>query len=185
MGYRQHEEPLRHPWLPHPIKGAATSCDIAHQTTLLSPTITPQITRFMGPTWGPPGPCRPQMNPILASWTLLSGSPPGRISPPPLGWSYQCKACEVAPDPGSRQTKMNKYGMDTKESITHTDFRYTCTICGIHLNRKGTLQSYLSIHPEKNRFDELYVVARVRCKEFSAVILVHIPEKKLHKHSMW
>ena len=27
----------------------------------------------MGPTWGPPGSCRPQMGPILAPWTLLSG----------------------------------------------------------------------------------------------------------------
>ena len=27
----------------------------------------------MGPTWGPPGSCRPQMGPMLASWTLLSG----------------------------------------------------------------------------------------------------------------
>ena len=35
----------------------------------------PRIARFMGPTWGPPGSCRPQMGPILAPWTLLSGSP--------------------------------------------------------------------------------------------------------------
>ena len=27
----------------------------------------------MGPTWGPPGSCRPQMGPMMASWTLLSG----------------------------------------------------------------------------------------------------------------
>ena len=32
-----------------------------------------QIARFMGPTWGPPGSCRPQMGPMLATWTLLSG----------------------------------------------------------------------------------------------------------------
>ena len=32
-----------------------------------------QITKFMGPTWGPPGSCRPQMGPMLAPWTLLSG----------------------------------------------------------------------------------------------------------------
>ena len=29
----------------------------------------PQITRFMGPTSGPPGFCRPQMCPMLAPWT--------------------------------------------------------------------------------------------------------------------
>ena len=27
----------------------------------------------MGPTWGPPGSCRPQMDPKLAPWTLLLG----------------------------------------------------------------------------------------------------------------
>ena len=27
----------------------------------------------MGPTWGPPGCCRPQMGPMMAPWTLLSG----------------------------------------------------------------------------------------------------------------
>ena len=34
--------------------------------------ITP-IAKFMGPTWGPSGSCRPQMGPILATWILLSG----------------------------------------------------------------------------------------------------------------
>ena len=33
-----------------------------------------QIAKFMGPKWGPPGSCRPQMGPMLAPWTLLSGS---------------------------------------------------------------------------------------------------------------
>ena len=31
------------------------------------------IAKFMGPTWGPPGSCRPQMGLILTPWTLLSG----------------------------------------------------------------------------------------------------------------
>ena len=39
---------------------------------LTSPT--PQIARFMRPTWGPPGSCRPKMGPMLAPWTLLSGT---------------------------------------------------------------------------------------------------------------
>ena len=30
-----------------------------------------QIAKFMGPTWGPPGSCRPQMCPMWAQWTLL------------------------------------------------------------------------------------------------------------------
>ena len=32
-----------------------------------------QIAKFMGPTVGPSGSCRPQMGPMLAPWTLLSG----------------------------------------------------------------------------------------------------------------
>ena len=32
-----------------------------------------QTAKFMGPTWGPSGSCRPQMGPMLAPWTLLSG----------------------------------------------------------------------------------------------------------------
>ena len=35
--------------------------------------ILSQIPKFMGPTWGPPGSCRPQIGPMLAPWTLLSG----------------------------------------------------------------------------------------------------------------
>ena len=35
--------------------------------------IVTQITRFMGPTWGPPWSCPPQMGPTLAPWSLLSG----------------------------------------------------------------------------------------------------------------
>ena len=34
-----------------------------------------QIAKFTGPTWGPPGSCRPQMGPMLAPKTLLSGEP--------------------------------------------------------------------------------------------------------------
>ena len=34
---------------------------------------TTHIAKFTGPTWGPPGYCRPQMGPMLAAWTLLSG----------------------------------------------------------------------------------------------------------------
>ena len=33
----------------------------------------PQIAKFMGPAWGPPGSCRPQMGPMLAPCTMLSG----------------------------------------------------------------------------------------------------------------
>ena len=38
------------------------------------PYLRSQIARFLGATWGPPGSCRPQLGPILAPWTLLSGA---------------------------------------------------------------------------------------------------------------
>ena len=39
-----------------------------------------QIAKFMVPTWGPPGSCRPKMGPMLASWTLLSGVFPNGLT---------------------------------------------------------------------------------------------------------
>ena len=41
-----------------------------------------QITKFMGPIWGPPGSCRTEMGPMLAPWTLLSGKVSKRIALP-------------------------------------------------------------------------------------------------------
>ena len=35
----------------------------------------PLIAEFMGPTWGPSGADRTQVGPMLAPWTLLSGTP--------------------------------------------------------------------------------------------------------------
>ena len=37
------------------------------------PVKASHIGMFMGSTWGPPGSCGPQMGPMLAPWTLLSG----------------------------------------------------------------------------------------------------------------
>ena len=37
------------------------------------PPVRAQIAKFMGPTWDPPGSCRPQVGPMLAPWSLLSG----------------------------------------------------------------------------------------------------------------
>ena len=49
--------------------------------TLASAVVSTQSqkAKFIRPTWGPPGSCRPQMGPILAPWTLLS-----RMSSPAL-----------------------------------------------------------------------------------------------------
>ena len=49
-----------------------------------------QIARFMGPTWGPPGSCRPQMGPILAPWTLLSGGGGGTTMATWTATGYCC-----------------------------------------------------------------------------------------------
>ena len=51
-----------------------------------------QIAKFMGPTWGPPGSCRPQMGPIMASWTLLSGKPQG---PDQTVWPHLSSCSEL------------------------------------------------------------------------------------------
>ena len=45
-----------------------------HMCLLTWRLVSPQIAKSMGPTWGPPGSCRPQMGPMLAPWTLLSGT---------------------------------------------------------------------------------------------------------------
>ena len=39
-----------------------------------SGSLHPLIARFMGPTWGPSGAYRTQVGPMLAQWSLLSGS---------------------------------------------------------------------------------------------------------------
>ena len=45
----------------------------ARSNTALHSSWKGQIAKFIGPTWGPPGSSRPQMGPMLAPWTLLSG----------------------------------------------------------------------------------------------------------------
>ena len=52
------------------LKRQAWSTGTVYARPVIIPT---QIAKFMGPTWGPPGFCRPQMGPMLAPWALLSG----------------------------------------------------------------------------------------------------------------
>ena len=65
-----------HRWL---VSIASDNCLAVRQMSANKPSLSPcwprftQIAMFMGPTWGPPGSCRPQMGPMLAPWTLLSG----------------------------------------------------------------------------------------------------------------
>ena len=58
-------------WI-HQKSCVTSSCNDPSQLTCVCVMPT-QITKFMGPTRGPPGPCRPQMGPMFAPWTLLSG----------------------------------------------------------------------------------------------------------------
>ena len=46
---------------------------ILHNTLYHLGIIRSQIAKLMGPIWGASGSCRPQMGPMLAPWTLLSG----------------------------------------------------------------------------------------------------------------
>ena len=48
-------------------------CLIEVDLRVFATWVSAQITKFMGPTWGPPGSCRPQVGPMLVPWTLLSG----------------------------------------------------------------------------------------------------------------
>ena len=41
--------------------------------SLLHTAVPTQMSRFMRPTWGPPGADRTQVGPMLAPWTLLPG----------------------------------------------------------------------------------------------------------------
>ena len=49
---------------------------------------TSQIAKFMGPTWGPPGSCPPQMDPMLVPWTLLSGLHKHGLAKPALRFRH-------------------------------------------------------------------------------------------------
>ena len=49
---------------------------------------TAQTEKFMRSTWGPPGSCRPQVGPMLAPWTLLSGRPSSYILTPQVNNAY-------------------------------------------------------------------------------------------------
>ena len=63
-----------------------------------------QIAKFMGPTWGPPGSCRPQMGPLLAPWILLSG------------WVIVVKVTAVSLTAGFRRVTANgAYEINLKE----------------------------------------------------------------------
>ena len=62
--------PVVLPGVTHLIRPQVVQGSAGHVRSLI---VIPQIAKFMGPTWCPPGACRPQMGPLLAPWTLISG----------------------------------------------------------------------------------------------------------------
>ena len=50
-----------------------TSSGVTYMGSFIHTLMLSQIAKLMQSTWGPPGSCRPQMGPMLAPWTLLSG----------------------------------------------------------------------------------------------------------------
>ena len=61
-----------YPWLSTYVSMQPDGDELWHKCLWFGAS-TSQIARFVWPTWGPPGSCRPQVGPMLAPWTLLSG----------------------------------------------------------------------------------------------------------------
>ena len=57
---------------PTPRGTHVTQADLVRNGRLVN-LAAAQIGRFTWPTWGPPGSCWPQVGPMRAQWTLLSG----------------------------------------------------------------------------------------------------------------
>ena len=73
-----------------------------------------QIAKFMEPTWGPPGSCRPQMGPILAHWTLLSGNITHQM----------CHVCTITLS--SMQSLLHTNRNNRRIEATRGNHTYTC-----------------------------------------------------------
>ena len=58
--------------LPDNLRESLFQWNAAQLLTLPCRYMDTQIAMFMGPTWVPPGSCRPQTGPMLAPWILLS-----------------------------------------------------------------------------------------------------------------
>ena len=56
------------PWCIYAPPDISVAYDLLYRRISLS-----LISKFMGPTWGPPGADRTRVGPMLAPWTLLSG----------------------------------------------------------------------------------------------------------------
>ena len=100
------------------------------------PTLGPQIARFMGPTRGPPGSCRPQMGPMLAPWTLLSGTISHRwgqliaLNLVSLQWRHN--GCDRVSNHQPQHCLLN--GLFRRRSKKASKLRATGLCGGIHLS---------------------------------------------------
>ena len=90
-----------HPFVVRNILTIGAIRDIRNTTITIS-----QILSFMGPTWGPPGSCRPQVGPTRAPLTLLSGITQHLRMPRGTGRSCRMKqaGCLRQP-PGNGKTR--------------------------------------------------------------------------------
>ena len=52
---------------------ARATCTLYYMPRFITLNIKSQIAKFMGPTWGPPGSCRPQAGPMLAHKPCYQG----------------------------------------------------------------------------------------------------------------
>ena len=73
MTCRGHSGVPNHRYIDSFFKSFMRITKTRQNSILVALTKAPRIARFIGPTWGPPGSCRPQMGPKLAPRTLLSG----------------------------------------------------------------------------------------------------------------
>ena len=139
---------------------------------LLIPYSIPQIATFVGPTWGPPGSCRPQMGPMLAPWTLLSRTVwcpncPGGIHAvwwTTIRWTasgvvVNCKPISSMVDPSGPRPIGNLSG---NLSILYTKGRFwgRCILCQLHVNlnlskKKVTMNKFPYL-PHKNTWTDFY-----------------------------
>ena len=83
-----------------------------------------QIAKFMGPTWGPPGSCRPQMGPMLVPWTLLSGvAPAGGSRGHSLTGEVGHLALTIPPPAGHPRVFIMGLGITADKLLGHKDKR--------------------------------------------------------------
>ena len=70
-----------------------------------------QMAKFMGPTWGPPGSYPPQMDSMLAPWTLLS---------------QQSMLLLLLPSPAHQKPWYHHHRLNKFLSSTRKNFHYLC-----------------------------------------------------------